>query len=215
MLHVIVFFKRFDEAHHLRGLRAGQLDVILRDHSDFRRFRCNSRFSQCFFYFFQSFRRGHDIPRGAIIFQVVRTSFEHDVQHLVFASGFFGDADFALTAKHPTYRAGFRHVAAVLAHQVSEFTDDAISIGGDNFYEHADATRAVAFKGGFFVLLTFELTGAAEDGALDVIARHVSGLGRQNRSTQPRIRARFAAAYASSDADFADDSRENTATLRI
>src|SRR5205807_9218400 len=36
MLHVVVFFERLDQAHHLRGLRASQLDVVLRDHPDFR-----------------------------------------------------------------------------------------------------------------------------------------------------------------------------------
>ena len=36
VLHVIVVFERFDQANHLRGRRAFQLDVILRNHGDAR-----------------------------------------------------------------------------------------------------------------------------------------------------------------------------------
>ena len=36
VLYVVVLFEGFDQAHHLRGLRAGQLDVVLRNHADFR-----------------------------------------------------------------------------------------------------------------------------------------------------------------------------------
>src|SRR5882724_1232582 len=36
VLHVIMFFECFDQSHHLHSLRAGQLDVVLRHHADFR-----------------------------------------------------------------------------------------------------------------------------------------------------------------------------------
>jgi hypothetical protein len=36
MLHIIVFFESFYQPHHLGGLRARQLDVVLRDHGDLR-----------------------------------------------------------------------------------------------------------------------------------------------------------------------------------
>ena len=36
VLHVVVFFEGFYESHHLRCLRARQLDVILRHHADLR-----------------------------------------------------------------------------------------------------------------------------------------------------------------------------------
>src|SRR5260370_12686864 len=37
VLHVIVLFESFDKAHHLRGLRARQLNVVLPHHSHFPR----------------------------------------------------------------------------------------------------------------------------------------------------------------------------------
>jgi len=36
VLDVVVIFEGFDHAHHLLGLRAAELDVILGDESDFR-----------------------------------------------------------------------------------------------------------------------------------------------------------------------------------
>ena len=98
---------------------------------------------------------------------------------------------------------------------MAELTNHAVAVGGDHLNQHAHAARAVAFKGGFLILFAFELAGASQNGSLDVVAWHVRGLSGQNRGSQARIGVRFAAADARGDADFADDSCENTATLRV
>ncbi len=85
--------------------------------------------------------------------------------------------------EHPPDRAGFGQVAAVLAHQVAEFTDDTIAVRGNNLNQHAHASRAVAFKGRFLILFALELPSAAKNGALDVFTGHVGGLRGQNRGS--------------------------------
>ncbi len=159
---------------------------------------------------------------GVTMYQAEPSSFKSSApasstrsKHLVFAGRFFGDDDFALAAEHPSDGAGFGHVAAVLAHHVAHFADGAIAIGGDDLNQHADAARAVAFESDFFVLLAFELPGAAENGALDVVVGHVLVLGRKNGGAQAGIGIRVAAADARSDGDFANQSREDAATLGV
>ena len=98
-------------------------------------------------------------------------------------------------------------VAAVLAHGVAHFADRAVAVGGDDLNQNADAARAIAFKGDFIVLLTFELAGAAEDGALDIVVRHVLVFAGENRGTEAGIGIGIAAADASGDGDFANDAR--------
>src|SRR6267142_386538 len=215
MLHVVVFFERFHQANHLRGLRARQLDVVLRDHRDFRRCWSNSRLRQRFLHLLECVGRRRDVPRGAIVFQIFGARFQHEVQQLVFARGFLGNGNFALAVEHPPDGAGFGHVAAVLAHEMAELTDHAVAVGGDDLNQHAHSARAISFEGSFFILLAFQLAGAAKNGALDVFTWHVRSLCRQNRSSQARVGVRFASADARGNADFSDDSREYAAALRV
>jgi len=70
-------------------------------------------------------------------------------------------------------------------------------------------------QSGFLILFAFELACAAQNRALDVFTWHVRGLRGQNRGSQARIGVRFAAADARCNADFADDSCENAAALRV
>ncbi len=113
--------------------------------------------------------------------------FQHDVHHLVFAGLFFGDHDFAFAMEHPADGAGFRHVAAVFAHEVAEFANDAIAIGRDHLDQHANAARAVAFEGGFLILLALELAGAAQNSALDVFIGHVFIFTCEDGGAEARI----------------------------
>src|ERR1700682_3926671 len=215
MLHVVVLFARFHQALYLRGLRARQLDVILWDHGDLRGRRGDPRFGQRFLHLFERVGRRHDVPRGAIVFQIFGARFQHEVQQLVFARGLLGHGNFALAVEHPSDGAGFGHVAAVLAHEVAELTDHAVAVGGDDLNQHAHSARAISFEGGFLILLAFQLAGAAKNGALDVFTWHLRSLCRQNRGSQARVGVRFASADARSNADFSDDSREYAAALRV
>src|SRR5229473_2391510 len=107
MLHVVVLFEGFDQAHHLGGLRARQLDVVLRDHGDLRRGRRNSRLCQRFLHFLEGVGRRHDVPGGTIVFQIFGARFQHEVQQLVFGCGFLGNGNFTLAVEHPSDGAGF------------------------------------------------------------------------------------------------------------
>src|SRR6267142_4139180 len=98
---------------------------------------------------------------------------------------------------------------------MAKFADHAVAVGGDDLNQHAHAARAVAFKRGFLVLFAFELPGAAKNRAFDIFTWHVRALSRQNRGSQPRVGVRIAAADARGNADFANDSRENAAALRV
>src|SRR5215471_15182119 len=66
VLHVIVLFERLHQAQHLRGLRAGQLDGVLRYHAEFRGSRSDGGLDERFLDGFERFRRGDDVPRGAV-----------------------------------------------------------------------------------------------------------------------------------------------------
>src|SRR5712664_258139 len=117
--------------------------------------------------------------------------------------------------EHPAQRAGFRQVAAVLANYVAKFADDAIAIRGDRLDQHPHAARSVALESHFFVLFPLKLTGAAQDGSLDVLTRHVLILASQDGGAKARVRVRIAAANARSDRDFADYPGENAAALGV
>src|SRR5258708_4034028 len=147
--------------------------------------------------------------------QILGASFEDQVQQLVFGRRFLWNRNLALSVKHPPDGAGFSQIAAVLAHEMAELADHAVAVGGDNLNQHAHSARSVAFKSGFLKLLAFQLAGAAKNGALDIITRHVGGLRCQNRGSQAWIRTRLTAADARGNADFADDSRENAAALGV
>src|SRR6184192_3411841 len=75
--------------------------------------------------------------------------------------------------------------------------------------------RSIPLEGHFFVLLAFELPRAAQDGALDVVVRHVLVLRRENRRAQARIGVGIASADARRNRDFSNDSSKRAAALRV
>src|SRR5689334_24968106 len=98
---------------------------------------------------------------------------------------------------------------------MAELAHYAVAVCGHRLNEHAYAARPVALEGHFFVLLALELAGAAQNGALDVVVRHVFVLRRENRRSQTRIRVRIASADARRNGDFSDDSRKHAPALRV
>ena len=140
---------------------------------------------------------------------------ENDAHDLVFVGGGFGDDDVALAAEHPSDRAGFGHVAAVLGHDVANFADRAIAVAGDHGDEYANAAGAVAFKHGFFELLALEAARTAEHGALDVVVGHVFVLRGGDGGAKARVGIRVSAAVAGGDGQLADDFGEGFAALGV
>src|ERR1700761_1178565 len=90
----------------------------------------------------------------------------------------------------------------------------AVAIVGRGLDQQRDAARTVALEGDLFIERAGQLTGAALDGALDVVLRHVLRLGCEDRRAQPRITVRVAAP-ACRHADFLDQAGEDLAALRV
>ncbi len=210
-----MFFERFDQPQHLRSLCAGQLYVVLRYPADFGGIRSDAIFRQRAADGFKRFGRRQNFPGRAVIPQILGPGIEDNGEHLVFIGLFLGHHNIALALEHPTYGAVFGHVSAVFVHHVAEFADDAVAVGGHHLDNHAHAARAVALEVHFFVLLAFQLPGAASQSPLDVVIGHIFIFGGQDGGAQTRIRIRVAAAHASGNGDFTNEFRENAAALGV
>ena len=88
----------------------------------------------------------------------------------------------------------FAEVAAVLAEGMADLADGAIAIVGGEVEQHGDAAGTVAFEIEFLVGRARQFAGAALDGALDVVGRHVLGLGVEDGLAQARVLVGIAAA---------------------
>src|SRR5207249_5986201 len=97
----------------------------------------------------------------------------------------------------------------------AELADYAVAIRGHRLNQHAHTARSISLEGHFFVLLAFELPRAAQNGALDVVVRHVLVLRRENRRAQARIGVGIASADARRNRDFSNDSSKRAAALRV
>src|SRR3546814_13300067 len=70
----------------------------------------------------------------------------------------------------------------------------AVAVVGQRIDDHGDAAGAIALVEHLFVIVGTVAAGAALDGALDGILRHVGGAGGRSRGTQARIGRRGGAA---------------------
>ncbi len=111
--------------------------------------------------------------------------------------------------------AGCGHVASILAKSMANFADRAVAIVGVDLEQNGDAAGAVALELKFFVGGAGEFAGAALDGALDVVLRHVLGLGGENGAAEARVGVGIAAAVLGGNADFLDQAGKNLAPLGV
>ena len=77
---------------------------------------------------------------------------------------------------------------------MADFADCAVAVVGEDVHDDGHAAGAVALEGDLFVAHAFQFAGTALDGALDVVLRHVLGLGCGNRRAKARVAVRIAAA---------------------
>ena len=159
-------------------------------------------------------RIGDDLPGVAFVVQVFAAVFEHDVHQLLFGGRVLFDGDQALLVEHEAHRAGLAQVAAVLREGVADLAYRAVAVVGQYIHNDGHAAGAVALEGDLLVVDAFQFAGAALDGALDVVLRHIFGLGRQNRGAQPGIGVRVAAALGG-NRDFLEQAGEYLAALGI
>src|ERR1700722_16393549 len=97
---------------------------------------------------------------------------------------------------------------------MADFADGAVAVVGSDVDDNGDATRAVAFTRDFLVAEAFDLTGAALDGPLDVVLRHVLRFCGQDGGAQPGVGVRVTAALGS-NSDFLEQAGEYLAALGI
>src|SRR5665213_1938097 len=104
---------------------------------------------------------------------------------------------------------------AVLRKRMPNLARRAVLIVRQHVDENCHATRTVALVRHFFVAGTLKLARTLLDGALDVVLGHVLGLGRRDRTAQPRVAVGIASAALRGDGDFLDQACENLAALGI
>src|SRR5271167_3574246 len=90
-----------------------------------------------------------------------------------------------------------------------------VAIVRGHFDDESDAPGTVALKGDLLVDRSGQFTGAALDGALDVVLRHVLSFGGGDSATQPGIGIHIPPALASRHGDFSDQTGENLAALGV
>jgi hypothetical protein len=75
--------------------------------------------------------------------------------------------------------------------------------------------RAGAFVQDLFVADAFDLARATFDGSLDLVTRHLQGLGARDGLAEARVTVRIAPAQPGRNRDFARQSREDLAASGI
>src|SRR5213075_395982 len=155
------------QTNHGAGLRAFQLNVVLRNHGDFVHGGRDSGFLDGFEHRFVVVRVGRDLPVFAIIAEVFAAIFQDDVHQVIFLNGRFGNHDVALFVEHPGNSAGFSHVAAIIGKHVAYLANGAVAIIGGDVHQQRHSAGAIGLEDGFFVANARQLAGAALDGALD------------------------------------------------
>src|ERR1700691_6144910 len=90
-----------------------------------------------------------------------------------------------------------------------------VAIVRGHFDDESDTPGTVALKGDLLIDRSGQFTGAALNGALDVVLRHVLRLGSGDGPAQPGIGVHISPALASSHGDFPDQAGEDLAALGI
>src|SRR5262249_17978386 len=110
---------------------------------------------------------------------------------------------------------GRAEIAAVAGELMPDLRHRAVGVVGRGLDQDRCAAGAVSLVGDLLVLHPFEFAGALLHRAVDVVERHVLGLGRVDRRAQPRVARGIAAARLGGDRDFPDEPREQRAPLGV
>ena len=117
--------------------------------------------------------------------------------------------------EHPGHRARFRHVSTVLAEDVANLAYGAVAVVGIDVEQDRHSTRPVTFERKLFISSAGKLARAPLDRSLDVVGRHIFGLGGHDSAAQSRVRVRVTATVFRGNADFLDKAGKNLAALGI
>src|SRR4029077_13791530 len=162
-------------------------DVGVGNHANARRRRLDASPFQGLDHAFIGGSRSQDFPVLAIVNGLIlAVRFDDDIHQIVRFGGGLGDDDVAFFVEHIRDGTGRSHVAAVFPEDVTNLADGAVAIVGIDVQQNGDATGTVALQCEFFVGGAGEFAGTPLDGPLDVVGRHVFGLGCQNGTAQAR-----------------------------
>ena len=82
-------------------------------------------------------------------------------------------------------------------------------------HDHGGAIGAVAFIAQFNVFNAFQLAGAFFDGAINVVGRHINGLGTINCHAQTRVKVDVATAHFGGYGNFFGQTRKDASAFLI
>src|SRR6185503_1849321 len=98
---------------------------------------------------------------------------------------------------------------------MSNLADGAVSVIGQHLDDDGDATGAVALEGDFLVVDACRCSRAALYGPIDVLGRHIFGLGGEDCGTKPGVTVGVSTTDFGGDGDFLDKTGEYLAALGI
>ena len=139
---------------------------------------------------------------------------QHNAHQRVFVGRRLLNGDDALLREHEAHRAGLAQVTAMFGEGMAHFAHRAVAVVGQHVHDERNAAGAVALERDFLVVHAFEFARAALNGALDVVGRHIFGLGRSHGRSQPGIAVRIATTLGG-DRDFLQQAGEDLAALGI
>ena len=103
----------------------------------------------------------------------------------------------------------------MLGQQVTQLADGAVLVVREDVHDDRRAAGPVRFVLRLFIRHAGLFAGAAPDSALDVLGRHVLGLGVGDDGAQTGVHIGVAAAGASRDGELLDDAREDLPALGV
>ena len=103
----------------------------------------------------------------------------------------------------------------MLAEGAADFRGAAVAVVGQGFNDDCDAARTITLVAHLLVIGRILSPGAALDGALNCVARHIGGTGRHQGSAQPRVHIGIGQAAARRGGQFADKLGEDLGALGI
>ncbi len=156
-----------------------------------------------------------DLPVFAFIGQVVSTGFKNDFGELVFVCRRLRHNNDALLREHVADGAGFAEVSAVLGEGEANLRNCAIAVVGERVDEDGNTAGTVALEANLLVGCSLELASSLLDGALNVVSRHILGLGCDDGAAEAGIAVRIASAALGRDGDFFDQASKDLATLGV
>jgi hypothetical protein len=216
VLDVVLVVEHLHEPEHLLRLLLVELDVGRGDLPDLRFDRGDLRALEGLPDLLEGLGRRVDLEHLRLLgLQVVRPRFERDFHQLVLADGALLDGEVALPLELEADGARRAHVPAIFLEGVADLRRGAVGVVGHGLDHDRDAARPVAFVRELFVRDAVELTGAALDGAVDVVLGHVARLRFRDGGTETGVAVDVASAEAGGDGHFLDDAREDLAALGV